>query len=222
MRHLTSRLTLPLAVAVLCRVLAGAPAGAAEGTPPLVLSASEAEALGAIRTAAAEVQTLCCDVVETKTMALLSKPVVSEGRLYFARPSSLRWEVTRPVASGFATDGTQVIRWHQRTGKPERVQNESLPILQQVCANIMLWITADLDAIRRQYEVRILATAPVILELRPLRQDAREFIARITVRFAARGAQVDGVTLEEAGGDTTEISFRNVQLNRELDAALFR
>ncbi len=165
---------------------------------------------------------MCCDFSETKTIALLSKPVVSEGRLFFARPACLRWEVLRPVESGFATDGAQVMRWHQRTGKSERVQNESLPILQEVCANIMTWITADLDAIRRQYDVRILGTAPVTLELRPLRQDAKAFIATVTVRFAQGGTQVEAVTLREPGGDTTEIAFRNVEFNRELDRALFR
>jgi outer membrane lipoprotein-sorting protein len=206
----------------LCGLFAGSLTRAAEGTPPTALSASEAAALREIRTAAAAVRTVCCEFTEVKTMALLSKPVVSTGRLFFARPACLRWEVLEPVASGFATDGTQVSRWHQRTGKAERVQNESLPILQEVCANIMTWITADLDAIRRQYEVRILATTPVTLELHPLRPETQAFITMVTVRFAQGGTQVEAVTLLEAGGDTTELSFSKVELNRDLDAALFR
>jgi outer membrane lipoprotein-sorting protein len=194
----------------------------ADGALPVVLSAAEEEALRLIRTAAAGVRTVCCEFTEVKTLALLSKPVVSEGKLFFARPARLRWEVLRPVASGFATDGTQVTRWHQRTGKPERVQNESLPILQEVCANIMTWITADLDAIRRDYDIRILATAPVTLELRPLRQETRAFMSTVTVRFSEGGAYVEAVSLRESGGDTTDLAFRNVEVNRELDAALFR
>lgn len=219
---MTSRISVSLIAAALCGLLAASRAPAAAGTPPTALSASEEAALREIRAAAVGVKTVCCDFRETKTLALLSQPVVSEGRLFFARPACLRWEVLRPVASGFATDGTQVSRWHQRTGKPERVQNESLPILQQVCANIMTWITADLDAIRRQYDVRILTTAPTTLELRPLAQETRQFIATVTVRFAPGGTHVDAVTLLEPGGDTTEIVFQNVETNRELAAALFR
>jgi outer membrane lipoprotein-sorting protein len=212
-----------LVAGLLCRPFSGGSAWAADGgLPPVVLSAAEEDALRAIRAAAAGVQTVCCDFTEVKTLALLSKPVVSEGRLFFARPARLRWEVLRPVAAGFATDGAQVTRWHQRTGKPERVQNESLPILQEVCANIMTWITADLDAIRQQYEIRILSTTPVTLDLRPTRAEAKQFISTVTVRFAPTGACVEAVTLQEAGGDTTAITFRNVELNRELDAALFR
>jgi outer membrane lipoprotein-sorting protein len=211
-----------LLAAALCGLIAGSLAPAAEAPPAPALSAAEEEALRTIRTAAVAVRTVCCEFTEVKTMALLSKPVVSVGRLFFARPACLRWEVLEPVASGFATDGTQVSRWHQRTGKAERVQNESLPILQEVCANIMTWITADLDAIRRQYEVRILATTPVTLELHPLQQETQAFITTVTVRFAQGGTQVEAVTLLEAGGDTTELSFRKVELNRDLDAALFR
>lgn len=50
-----------------------------------------------LRKDSARVSTISADFVQKKSMKILSKPLVSEGKFYFAAPDSIRWEYSKPL-----------------------------------------------------------------------------------------------------------------------------
>ena len=52
-----------------------------------------------LRKDSARIATISADFVQKKSMKILSKPLVSEGKFFYAAPSSIRWEYHKPVRS---------------------------------------------------------------------------------------------------------------------------
>jgi outer membrane lipoprotein-sorting protein len=50
-------------------------------------------------------ETLASDFTQEKYLAVFQDKMVSSGRFYFKKPDALRWELTRPVATGFVLQG---------------------------------------------------------------------------------------------------------------------
>ena len=64
-----------------------------------------------IRAAADGVSSLQADFVQTKHLKLLKRPIVSRGKLYYRRPSQVRWEYTSPIRSIVIMDARGVRRY---------------------------------------------------------------------------------------------------------------
>ena len=55
------------------------------------------ELMASLTETAASMQTMQCRFVQSKTMAMLAEPSVSEGTMYFVSPDRLRWEYLKPL-----------------------------------------------------------------------------------------------------------------------------
>lgn len=205
MRHLFFQLLLLLLLAL--------PAAAAGEPSP--------ELLESLAKSAAGVKTLASDFVQEKHLAMFKKKVTSKGRFYFARPDSLRWELTEPVASGFVLKGDKGRRWHARTGRSETFSIGQDPVMRIVAEQLLAWTRADFARLKKEYRIQVLEDSPVSLRLEPLAGPAGGFLSHLLVAFSADGRHLKSVELHEKDGDFTRIRFQNTAVNRQLDADLF-
>ena len=52
-----------------------------------------------LRKDSARISTMTADFVQKKSMKILSKPLISNGKFYYAAPDSIRWEYSKPLKS---------------------------------------------------------------------------------------------------------------------------
>ena len=222
-----------LLVAGLITAFAGQPVAIAHAQDQ---TAATAEALlDAAARQSAGIGSLSADFVQEKSMAVLTRPMTSQGYFCLRRGSqaataqaratrdvngiesadSLLWAYTRPLASGFIYKDGRGALWE---GKPEstRAANDrEAVVITAIIKNILDWISIDPDALRATYRLeRPQADKPMLL-LHPLRQS---FFARLEVMFADDLKSVRQLTFTERNGDAVRIVFSRTSVNEPLPA----
>ena len=184
----------------------------------------------------AGIGSLSADFVQEKSMAVLARPMTSQGYFCLRRGSqqaangqvratkdehgfvsadSLLWAYTRPLASGFIYKDGRGALWE---GKPESTRpanDREAAVITAIIKNILDWISIDPDALRATYRLeRPQANTPTLL-LYPLRQS---FFARLEVTFADDLRSVRQLTFTERNSDSVRINFNNTHINEALPA----
>ena len=197
--------------------------------------ASAEALLDAAARQSAGIGSLSADFVQEKSMAMLARPMTSQGYFCLLRGSrtandrargtkddngfessdSLLWAYTRPLASGFIYKDGRGALWD---GSPEstRPANErEATVITAIIRNILDWINIDPAALRASYRLeRPQADKPVLL-LYPLRQS---FFARLEVTFADDLKSLRQLTFTERNGDAVRIVFSHTRVNESLSA----
>jgi outer membrane lipoprotein-sorting protein len=196
----------------LCLIAPAAAEPAAPGSPAV---------FAALQKSAAGVKTLSSDFVQEKHLSMFKKVLTSKGHFNFSKPDLLRWELTAPVASGFAIKGDQGRRWHQRTGRSESFKISQEPVMKLVSEQLFAWGRADFAWLNKEYRVTVLQESPVTLRLEPRSATTAQFLHHLLIGFAPDGRYVRSVELHEKDGDFTRIRFVNTVVNQPLSADLF-
>lgn len=176
--------------------------------------------LADLKQTTAGVESLQSDFVQEKHLAIFKETLLANGTFHFVRPDRLRWEVLKPVRTGFVLRGGEGRRWHERTGRSEPFSIDRDPVMKIVSEQLFAWAGGDFDRLRRQYAISLIAPSPVTLRLVPLAAD--RFLDHLQVTFAPDRRNVTAVELHEQGGDFTRIRFRNAEVNTRLPEDLFR
>ena len=198
-------------------------------------SHASAEALlDAAAKQSAGIASLSADFVQEKSMAVLARPMTSQGYFCLRRGAnaanaparaasrddkgfetadSLLWAYTRPLASGFIYKNGKGALWE---GSPEatRPANErESTVITAIIRNVLDWISIDPAALRATYRLeRPQADKPMLL-LYPLRQS---FFASLEVTFSDDLRSVRQLTFAERNGDTVRIAFKQTRVNEAL------
>ena len=138
----------------------------------------------------------------------------SSGRLWLQRPLLFRWEYGGDFPELLVADGDHV--WiYDETLEQVTVKDQS-----HLSADSPLALLTDLSHLDEQFEVREVGDneGMQLLELQS-RNPESEFER---VLLGLQGNTLMLMAMEDAFGLRTEIRFRNLQLNLELDAELFR
>ena len=215
------RSTLLLAVAALALpalALADltAPHAAAQTRPA---PSSLAEVLRGFR----EMGGLSASFVEEKQIALLARPVRSEGVLYFAPPGKLMRRVTAPTESAALIDGDTLTFVSE--GRREEIPLSSNPVVGGFVASFRTVLAGDREALERTFHVTFArpdgdASDTWRLTLRPRTEALRSFLTEM--RLDGRGQGVVRMVMTEASGDVTTTTFSDVRVGREFSARELR
>jgi outer membrane lipoprotein-sorting protein len=193
------------------------------GDPPANENAPTAEApvFARIARAAATVITISSDFRQEQHAAMLEDVLVSEGRFYYERPRRLRWEVTEPVQMGFIVNRGDAKRWRGEQGRQERFPIHQVPFIKVFTDQVFAWITADFDGLRRGYDIQILQTDPIELQLMPLSPEEQRYFRYIRIQFSATDSHVNRVEIFQDIRDFIRVQFFNTTLNEPLRNDLF-
>ena len=164
---------------------------------------------------------LACDFTQETNIPLFARPVVSKGTLRYKRPGFLAWEYSEPLQEGFILAGETGFRWEDSRDKRASFTTAKDPIAAFVGRELLSWISFDQSVIRSRYEIAVPATSPLTLELTPKREDTRAVVQSLRIVFDTHGV-AQTVTLSEAKGGTTVITFHNVAINPSLSDDVFR
>lgn len=177
--------------------------------------------LAELEQSAAGIESLASDFVQEKHLEMFKETLVSHGRLYFAKPDKLRWELLEPVASGFILNGDRGSRWHERAGAAAPFDIAREPGMKLIAEQLLAWARVDIVWLVQRYRMTLLSEQPVTLKLVPLQAGAEQFVDYLQISFDAEGHHVARVEVHEPGGDSTRITFSATELNQPLAPALF-
>lgn len=169
-----------------------------------------------------KVKTLRTTFVQTKRLALFKSEVSSKGRLAFARPGRLRWELLPPDASVMVVRGKRAEL--RVPGEKPRVMdlsaNKTLGVLVE---QLMVWLgVRPMADLKRWYHVSLVQKGGrSLLTLRPRSGALKKRLTRVQLSFAA-DLTLSTIHVVQRDGDSTSIAFGAFQQNSKLDESLFR
>jgi outer membrane lipoprotein-sorting protein len=194
-----------LGVLVTTGLLSGAPALSQDWT-------SLKEAFRNIRSVKAE-------FLQKRSLQILTKPLLSEGRLFFYAPDSLRWEYLNPLRSVMLQKGNtiQIYNFSEGVWKPEMAQ--AVEARRVVLAEISQWFQGRFDE-SKEFKHLYSPGPPARVTMVP-GEGINRFIQRIEIVLSAKPGVIDRVEIEEPGGSRTSIEFRNVEINSSFSSEVF-
>lgn len=172
-----------------------------------------------LETAAGTVTSIKAGFTQEKHMKILVRPLVSEGRLLFQGPDSLRWEYNRPVQSVLLLHNGQTKRFVKKNGSFVEDASANLQSMQVVVQEITQWLSGRFD--ENPAFTAKLAPGRVIV-LVPKDESFARLIQRIEIHLSDRPAIIKSVMIFESEDTFTKLDFKDVIINQKLDDVLFR
>ena len=172
-----------------------------------------------LETAAGTVTSIKAGFTQEKHMKILVRPLVSEGRLLFQGPDSLRWEYNSPVQSVLLLHNGQTKRFVKKNGSFVEDASANLQSMQVVVQEITQWLSGRFD--ENPAFTAKLAPGRVIV-LAPKDESFARLIQRIEIHLSDRPAIIESVMIFESEDTFTKLDFKDVIINQKLDDVLFR
>ncbi len=178
-----------------------------------------AESWDAIRAAAGTVHAIRADFVQEKHLPMLTRPLISHGRLFYRHPDSLRWEYLEPVHSVLLMHDGEAQRFVTVDGKLVADAGMRLQAMQFVMPEISGWLGGE-------FEDNPLFAATLedggIIRLEPRDAGMAQVIQRIELTLADQPGIIRSVRIYESENAFTTMIFSNTVVNPQLDPSIFR
>ena len=178
-----------------------------------------AQDLTSLKEAFRNIRSVKAEFLQKRSLPILTKPLLSEGKLFFSMPDSLRWEYLSPLRSVMLRKGNniQIYNFSDSIWKPELAQ--AVESRRMVLAEISDWFQGRFDeskAFKPSY-----SPGPPERVILVSREGINKFINKIEIVLSVRPGVIDRVEIEEPGGSRTLIEFKNVEINSSLPSEVF-
>ena len=186
--------------------------------PALAASPAWYEDWGSIRRATASIKSIETSFVQTRTLKILSRPLVSRGIMAFRRPNDLRWEYQSPLETLLVSRGGNIRRLIKHGSVWVADASGKLEAMKIVLGEINLWLDGDFSS-RRTFrpELHPARTGQAAhVELVPMDPSLGKIISRITISFGERPGTVSAIDIHEEGEGVTHIAFENARLGEDI------
>lgn len=174
-----------------------------------------------IHAVAAKTNSLQSDFVQVKHLDVLSEDIESNGKLFFKKENSLRWEYTHPLEYLIVLNKGKVSIKDE--GKVSSYDLSGNKTFQKVNEMVLRSIQGDLMINESDYRYTFQESSNLYLvELFPKQKQVQEFMARIQVYFSKKDFTVQRVKMLEQSGDYTLMTFKNQKINEPIADTIFR
>ncbi|MBM4340909.1 MAG: outer membrane lipoprotein carrier protein LolA [Deltaproteobacteria bacterium] len=172
-----------------------------------------------LKEASRNIRTVKGEFLQKRYLQILTKPIHSEGRLFFYTPDFLRWEYLSPLRSVILQKGSiiQVYNFSEGVWKPEMAQ--AVEARRMVFAEISQWFQGRFDE-SKPFKHVFSPGPPARVTMVP-GEGINRFIHRIEIVLSVRPGVIDRVEIEESGNSRTLIEFRNVEINSSFSSEVF-
>jgi outer membrane lipoprotein-sorting protein len=175
--------------------------------------------LTSLKEASRNIRSVKAEFLQKRSLPILTKPLFSEGKLFFYIPNSLRWEYLSPLRSVMLRKGNniQIYNFSDGVWKPEMAQ--AVESRRMVLEEISHWFQGRFDeskAFKHLY-----SPGPSERVILVSGEGINRFINRIEIVLSVRPGVIHRVEIEEPGGSRTSIEFKNVEINSSFSSEVF-
>ena len=153
---------------------------------------------------------------QKKEMAAFKKPLITSGRLIFAKQQGVLWQIEKPLKLAYVLQETRMVEIGE-DGVAQIKTTQDVPGLAQVGRIFRALLGGQTKALADLFDSTGSGDPDRAwtLTLTPRNQQVAQFIKRITL---TGGQHVDSIRIEEAGGDNATIRFKNTVEAKVLSA----
>ena len=174
-----------------------------------------------LRKDSARIKAMSADFVQKKSMKILSKPLISEGKFYYAAPDSIRWEYIKPIKSLVISSKGSTRRFMASGGKMVEDKSGSMQAMQIVLSEVAGWMSGRFDS-NPSFKATIKEGNPILITLIPTEKSMAGFFEKIEIVVAKKDASVKSVRIVENANAETRIDFSHVVINPDLNPSVFQ
>ena len=174
----------------------------------------------ALTTAGASINTLQCDFVQIREMKMMEGKMVTYGKMWYSRPSRLRWEYIKPEPGLFVLNGDKALMSNAKGSRQEDASSNKM--IKGISSMMLGSISASfLDDARTFATTLSEENGDWVATMIPQRRDMKQMWKSIVIRFDKKTKTAKVIVLNEAGGDRSTIEFSNVILNKDIPEEVF-
>jgi hypothetical protein len=187
--------------------------------PPL--QAAESGSLAHIGTQIERHSVVRAEFVQSKQMAAMKRPLVTTGHLVYSRLHGVLWQIEQPYRMSYVLVEDRIVEIGADGVRRERGLRD-IPGLAQIGRIFRAMLGANTTALNEHFEANVEGdTDKWKIELKPRQQQLAQFLTGLQL---SGGRFVESIIISEAGGDSTQIRFRNSQgasVPNEVELQLF-
>jgi outer membrane lipoprotein-sorting protein len=172
-----------------------------------------------LKEASRNIRSVKAEFLQKRYLQILTKPLHSEGKLFFYTPDSLRWEYLSPLRSVMLQKGSTIQVYNFSDGKWKPEVTQAVEARRMVLAEISRWFQGRFDE-SKVFKHTYSPGPPARIILVP-GEWVNRFIQQIEIVLSVRPGVIDRVEIEEPGGSRTSIEFRNVVINPSISSEVF-
>jgi len=164
-------------------------------------------------------QSVQCSFKQEKKSALLNETAVSEGVMYFKKPSSLRWEYTSPTPSTVVMyDGKVTVS--DANGGSQAKKGRMFRELATIIANVVSGKEFESE---KNFKTQYYSNATSYwIKMTPATRRLKAFFNHIELTVDKARQVAVKMYMDEKEGDSTLITFSNHKVNVAIDDKMFK
>lgn len=174
----------------------------------------------------AQVHSWAADVVQTRKLRSLVRPLEARGRVWVHYPNRFRWQLGDPPRTIAVRSDNELQILYPQLRRVERypLTDDIDPAWRQVLALLEVGFPSDPKEFYARYE---LADAQRQsngwrFELRPVAEETQRLIEGVALEIARQDFTINSTALTFADGSVLRTQFDHQQVNPTLDESLFR
>jgi outer membrane lipoprotein-sorting protein len=170
---------------------------------------------------AANIQTIQARFVQSKSMKILSKPLISEGRFYYVSPDSFRWEYFKPLKSIVIVHKGETKRYISSGGKMTEDKTGGVQAMKIVLNEITAWMSGKFDQ-NPSFTATLKEGTYTEITLTPVGKSMAGMIEKIIITISKKDAAVKSVKIIESKNSLTRIDFSDAVINKVIPESTFQ
>jgi outer membrane lipoprotein-sorting protein len=174
-----------------------------------------------LRKESIKIKTLQADFIQKKSMKILSKPLVSEGRFYFTVPDSFRWEYFKPLKSIVIAHKNTTRRYIYADGKMVEDKTGGAQAMKIVLNEVAGWMNGRFD-LNPSFKASINKAENTRITLTSVEKNMAGFIEKIEITLSPKAGVVKAVKIFEGIDNFTQINFNDVKINEAINPSVFQ
>jgi len=184
-------------------------------------AAAKADDFDQLRKDAANIKTVQARFVQKKQMKILAKPLISEGRFFYAAPDSFRWEYLKPLRSIVISRQGEAKRYIMSGGKMAEDKSSGAQAMRIVLAEVVNWTRGQFDR-NASFRASLKEGPGTLITLIPVGQNMAGMIEKIEISVAKKTMAIKSVKIIESENAATVIEFSDVGINKAISDSVFR
>ncbi|HQN66768.1 MAG TPA: outer membrane lipoprotein carrier protein LolA [Smithellaceae bacterium] len=187
----------------------------------MALPAAGADDFDRLRRDASRISSLSADFVQKKSMKILSKPLVSTGKFFYAAPDSIRWEYVKPIRSIVISEKGASKRYIASGGKMIEDKTGGVQAMKIVLDEVAGWMKGKFSA-NPSFTASVREGPETVIVLTPTGKNTAGMIEKIEITVSRKDAVVKTVRIVEGAAAETRIDFLRTAVNPALPPGTFQ
>jgi outer membrane lipoprotein-sorting protein len=164
------------------------------------------------------------DFTQTRTLQVLSQPLVSTGKVWVTA-TQFRWELGQPAQTIALRQPDKLLIIYPKLKRAEKYSLTDVPVgpIKDALALLDASLPRDRASMEDRFKLVSAVETNSVLEmtLQPKSASARKFIGEIRIAFRTNDFSIASTEMKFAEGTKLRNDFTNVVLNGPIDPTLF-